>query len=244
MRSAERLLAAAALLGLLTLGGCSTLSNTVQAVKDTVVTPVAQALTPAPAASAPAAPAAAAAAASAPAKTAEPAVLLPPLDPAVQRAYDNAVRALRAGRSDEAEKGFKALAQVHPELGGPHANLGLLYRQAGKTTESVAALEKAVAASPQQAQFHHQLGLSYRAAGQFQKAKAAYERALELEPDYAAAVLNLGILNDLYLDQPARALELYERYQALTGAKDAAVAKWAIEVKNRKDKLATKKEPS
>lgn len=238
MRSAERLLAAAALL---VLGGCSTLSNTVQAVKDTVVTPVANALTPAPAASAPAAPAAAA---SAPVKPAEPVVAQPPLDPAVQRAYDNAVRALRAGRSDEAEKGFKALAQVHPELGGPHANLGLIYRQAGKTAESVAALEKAVAASPQQAQFHHQLGLSYRAAGQFQKARAAYERALELEPEYAAAVLNLGILNDLYLNEPARALELYERYQALTGGRDQAVAKWAVEVKNRKDKLATKKEPS
>ena len=235
MRSAERLLAAAALL---VLGGCSTVTSTLQSVKDAVVTPVANALSPAPAASAPAA------AASAPAKPAEPVVVLAPLDPAVQRAYDNAVRALRGGRTDEAEKGFKALAQVHPELGGPHANLGLIYRQAGKTAESVAELEKAVAASPQQATFQHQLGLSYRAAGQFQKAKAAYERALELEPDYAAAVLNLGILNDLYLNEPARALELYERYQALTGAKDPAVAKWAIEVKNHKDKLLTKKEPS
>lgn len=238
MRSAERALTLAALLAALGLGGCSTLSSTVQAVKDTVVTPVANALTPAPAASAPPVEAAA------PAKPAEPVVVQAPLDPAVQRAYDNALRALRAGRTDEAEKGFKALAQVHPELGGPHANLGLLYRQAGKTAESVAALEKAVAASPQQAQFQHQLALSYRAAGQFQKARAAYERALELEPDYAAAVLNLGILNDLYLNEPARALELYERYQALTGGKDAAVGKWIVEVKNRKDKLATKKEPS
>lgn len=241
MRSADRLLTLAALLASFALGGCSTISSTVQAVKDTVITPVANALTPAAAASAPAAPAASA---SAPAKPAEPVVVQAPLDPAVQRAYDNAVRALRAGRTDEAEKGFKALVQVHPELGGPHANLGLIYRQAGKTAESVAELEKAVAASPQQAIFQHQLGLSYRAAGQFQKAKAAYERALELEPDYAAAVLNLGILNDLYLNEPARALELYERYQALTGAKDPAVAKWAIEVKNRKDKLLTKKEPS
>lgn len=238
MRSVERLAACAALIALLALGGCSTLSNTVQAVKDTVVTPVANALAPAPAASAPAAEAAA------PAKPSEPVVVQAPLDPAVQRAYDNAVRALRAGRADEAEKGFKALAQVHPELGGPHANLGLLYRQAGKTAESVGELEKAVAASPQQAQFHHQLGLSYRAAGQFQKARAAYERALDLEPDYAAAVLNLGILNDLYLNDPARALELYERYQALTGGKDAAVGKWIVEVKNRKDKLLTKKEPA
>lgn len=232
MRSAERALALV-LLGL-GLAGCSTLSSTVQAVKDTVVTPVANALAPAPAASAPAAE---------PEKKAEPAVVLGPVDPAVQRAYDNALRALRAGRNDEAEKGFKALTLSHPDLGGPHANLGILYRQAGKTAESVALLEKAVAASPQQALFHNQLGISYRAAGQFQKARAAYERAIELDANYAAAVLNLGILNDLYLGDNARALELYERYAALTGGKDAAVAKWTTELKNRKpDKLLTKKE--
>lgn len=235
MRSAERALA---LIALLLLGGCSTLSGTVQAVKDAVVTPVANAIAPASAASAPAV------AAGEPAKNAEP-VVLAPVDPNAQRAYDNALRTLRAGRNDEAEKALKALTQSHPDLGGPHANLGILYRQAGKLPESVAALEKAVAASPQQALFHNQLGISQRAAGQFQKARTAYERAIELDANYAAPVLNLGILNDLYLADNARALELYDRYMAMTGGKDAAVAKWATELKNRKpDKLLTKKEQS
>ena len=234
MRSAERALILSALLATLVLGGCSTLSSTVQAVKDTVVTPVANAIAPAPAA---------AASASAPARPPEPVIVQAPVDPAAQRAYDNALRALRAGRADEAEKALKALTQSHPELGGPHANLGILYRQAGKLPESVAALEKAVAASPQQALFHNQLGISQRAAGQFQKARTAYERAIELDANYAAPVLNLGILNDLYLADNARALELYDRYLAMTGGKDAAVAKWATELKNRKpDKLLTKKE--
>jgi tetratricopeptide (TPR) repeat protein len=232
MRSAERLLP---LLVLLALGGCSTLSGTVQAVKDTVVTPVANAITPA------IAPAEAASAPAAVAKKPEP--VLAPVDPNAQRAADPALRALRAGRHDEAEKALRALTQAHPVLGGPHANLGILYRQAGKPNESVAALEKAVAASPEQALFHNQLGISYRAQGQFQKARGAYERAIELDAGYAAPVLNLGILNDLYLGEPARALELYERYQALAGGKDATVAKWATELKNRKpEKLLTKKE--
>jgi Flp pilus assembly protein TadD len=201
-----------------------------------VVTPVANAIAPSPAASAPtAAPAAAVA------KKPEP--VLAPVDPNAQRAYDNALRALRAGRNDEAEKALRALTQSHPDLGGPHANLGILHRQAGKLNESVAALEKAVAASPEQAVFHNQLGISYRAQGQFQKARGAYERAIELDAGYAAPVLNLGILNDLYLGEPARALELYDRYLALAGGKDATVAKWATELKNRKpEKLLTKKE--
>ena len=237
MRSAERALTLAAVLASAVLGGCASLNSSMQAVKDTVITPVANALTPAPAASAPAA------AGAAPVRLPEPVIVQMPVDPAVQRSYDNALRSLRAGRNDEAEKALKALAAAQPELGGPQANLGILYRQTGRLPESVAALEKAVAASPQQAQFHNQLGISYRAAGQFQKARTAYERAIELDANYAAAVLNLGILNDLYLADNTRALELYERYMALTGGKDAAVAKWATELKNRKpDKLLTKKE--
>src|SRR5512139_87527 len=70
--------------------------------------------------------------------------------PAAQRAFDEARRAMRAGRTSDAERGFKSLAQVYPELGGPHANLGLIYRQAGKLPEAVAELELATKASPRQ----------------------------------------------------------------------------------------------
>jgi hypothetical protein len=43
------------------------------------------------------------------------------------------------------------------------------------------------------------------------------------------------VLNDLYLGNRPRSLELYERYLALTPAGDAAVGKWIAEVKNRKE---------
>ncbi len=159
--------------------------------------------------------------------------------PAVQRAFDAAREALRAGRVDEAERGFRALAKDHPELGGPQANLGLIYRQSGKLAESAAALEAAVKASPRQAAYANQLGITYRQQGEFNKAREAYERALELEPDYAAAVLNLGILSDLYLWDGKRALELYERYIALKPGGDAVVSKWIADLKNRKPKPIT-----
>ncbi|HET7794259.1 MAG TPA: hypothetical protein VFL64_12830, partial [Rhizobacter sp.] len=56
--------------------------------------------------------------------------------PAAQKAFDDARRAMRAGRMDEAERGFKSVVQFHPELGGPHANLGVIYRQANKLPQS------------------------------------------------------------------------------------------------------------
>ena len=70
--------------------------------------------------------------------------------------------------------------------------------------------------------------------GQFAKAQAAYERAIALDPGHAAAVLNLGILHDLYLGNGAKALELYDRYLVLSPAGDASVTKWAADLRNRK----------
>lgn len=221
MRSVDLTMRSAFVIALLSLGGCSTLSEGVKAVQDAVVTPVAKAVAPAPAASA--------ASAAAEAKPARPEVA-----PEVQRAYDDALRAMRAGRTEDAERAFKTLAQAHPELGGPQANLGVIYRQAGKFEESVAALERATQASPDQPVYFNQLGISCRHAGQFAKARTAYERALALDPNYASAQLNLGILFDLYLRDNARALEAYERYAELSGGKDATVAKWVTELKNRK----------
>jgi Flp pilus assembly protein TadD len=166
-----------------------------------------------------------------PPKRAEPEV---PVDPRAQAAFDTARRAMRAGRNDEAERQLKALAQSNPELGGVHANLGLLYRQAGKLSESAAALEKAVQVSPDQALFHNQLGITYRLQGQFNKARDEYDKAIALDATYASPVLNLGILNDLYLQDRKRALVLYDQYLAISGG-DAAVTKWVADLKNRKD---------
>ena len=179
-----------------------------------------------------------AAAASAPQVAKAPAAPAPvpekPVDPITQRAYDEARQALAAGRVEQAEKGFKALTQSNPELGGPHANLGLIYRQAGKLDQAQAEFELAVKANPRQPVYFNQLGITYRQQGQFAKAREAYERAIELDPSSATAHLNLGILHDLYLADAARALELYDRYLSLSPEGDAKVAKWVADLKNRK----------
>jgi Flp pilus assembly protein TadD len=156
-----------------------------------------------------------------------------PVSPASQRAFDTARQALATGRTAEAERGFVALTKSDPELAGPYANLGLIYRQAGRTADASAALEKAVRLSPGSAELYNQLGVTYRMAGDFAKAKAAYEQSMALDPTYAPALLNLGILYDLYLWDGARALELYDRYLQLTPGGDAQVQRWVSDLKNR-----------
>ena len=173
--------------------------------------------------------------ASAPAAV-KPADPEPGISPAAQRAFDDALRALRASRTDEAERALVALTKSAPELAGPHANLGLLYARAGKLPQAVAALEQAVQLSPQQPLYFNALGIAYRQYGQFAKARAAYEKAIELDASYAAPLLNLGILHDLYLRDGPRALELYGRYLALSSNPDAVVTKWVADLKNRNGK--------
>jgi Flp pilus assembly protein TadD len=168
------------------------------------------------------------------------------ISPAVQRDFDNALDALNAGHSEEAARGFQALTQTHAELGGPHANLGIIYRQAGKPAEAVAELEQAVQLNPQQPVYQNQLGIAYRQQGQFAKAREAYEKAIALDPSYPAPYLNLGILFDLYFWDSKRALELYDRYLALTPGGDDKVVKWVADIKNRSQqsgKLSRQEQP-
>src|SRR5262249_12349341 len=140
--------------------------------------------------------------------------------------------------------GFLALTKSNPELGGPHANLGLIYRQKQKLDESVAALERAVKANPKQPVYYNQLGLTYRMVGQFINARDASDAAIALDPNYALAHLNLGILYDVYLWDGKRALELYDRYLSLSPGGDEKVKKWASDLRNRNQQrsLAARKE--
>jgi Flp pilus assembly protein TadD len=167
------------------------------------------------------------------------------ISPATAQSFEAGKRALEADRTQEAQRIFQALRQSNPELGGPPANLGLIYRQAGQLPEALAELEAAARLSPQQATVHNQLGITYRQLGQFDAARQAYEKAIALDANYAAAILNLGILCDLYLGDAARATDLYARYLALTPS-DATVGKWLTELKNRKPVAAAmqKKESS
>jgi tetratricopeptide (TPR) repeat protein len=78
-----------------------------------------------------------------------------------------------------------------------------------------------------------QRGILYREQGDFQAALHAYDQALTLQPDYALAHRNIGILYDLYLQQPGQALTHYKRYLELVGEDDKTVSGWVIDLERR-----------
>ena len=77
-------------------------------------------------------------------------------------------------------------------------------------------------------------------APQFAEAAAAYEHAIAADANYAPAHRNLGVVLDLYLGKPERALTEFERYQELS-REEKPVSVWIAELKQR---TAPKKAPS
>jgi len=156
-----------------------------------------------------------------------------PVKPQWQHAYDQALATLRGGQTGEAERKLLALTREAPDLSGPYANLGLLYRNAGRNVEAIAAFERAIEINPKRAVYYNELGISYRLEGKFDRARQSYRQAIDLDPQYAAAYLNLGILYDLYLQDPKEALPYYQRYRELAPADGAMVSKWIIDLERR-----------
>jgi len=158
--------------------------------------------------------------------------------------YAEALQLMKAGKSVDAELEFKQLTLAYPEYAGPQLNLGLIYLQSARLAEAQSAFAAVLEHNPGNSVAANELGITDRKLGQFKAAEASYLKALAAEPDYAAAHLNLGVLYDLYLGEPQKALEEFERYVAIAG-ENKQVAGWVAELHKRVGTTAAaKKDPS
>jgi tetratricopeptide (TPR) repeat protein len=69
-------------------------------------------------------------------------------------------------------------------------------------------------------------GIQFRQQGKFVEAEQAYQQAVAKDDRYANAWLNLGILYDLYRPDADKALQAYQKFQALQSTPDKEVAAW------------------
>jgi tetratricopeptide (TPR) repeat protein len=170
-------------------------------------------------------------AAAAPATPAAPSYDIPT---APARANSDFTRALALMRNDptQAILEFQVMTQSYPDLPGPYANLGVLYRNANQLAEAEAALAEATERASWDAQTWTEYGLTLRQAGKFAEARKAYEKAIEVNPSYAPAHRNLGVLLDLFLDDSLAAQTAFETYKTLTG-EDKPVSGWIAELRAR-----------
>jgi Flp pilus assembly protein TadD len=187
---------------------------------------------------APSAPVAAGAKAGAPG--APGAVANVPVTPRGKADWDRAVGFMRSGNNTEAELEFKQVALQFPQLSAPYVNLGILYRKAGRLEQSEDALKTAVERNDGSAVAWTELGATQRLRGEFPNAAASYEKAIAADPNFAPAYRNLGVVSDLYLGDPERALTAFERYKELTG-EEKPVSGWIAELRARTGKPPLKR---
>jgi len=103
---------------------------------------------------------------------------------------------------------LQKIIEQSPGVTAPYINIAIAYQHTGKAE------------------------LLYRKSGRFEEAREIYEKALKSFPEYYPAHRNLGILCDLYLNDPACALEHYEIY-SLYIPEDSHVKMWIADLRAR-----------
>jgi len=170
---------------------------------------------------------------SAPTSRVESAGHKPESSPALPADYDKALLLMQSGDYQAALPLLLDFIDKNPELAGPYINLGIAYQYTDQDEAAMKALKKAIELNPATASAHHQLGILYREQGDFESALSAYDKSLQLDAGYALAHRNIGILYDLYLGQPALALEHYKKYLELAAEPDPSVDRWLVDLERR-----------
>ncbi|MBI3773068.1 MAG: tetratricopeptide repeat protein [Gammaproteobacteria bacterium] len=154
------------------------------------------------------------------------------VDPAAQADYDRALKAMQDQKFGDAETIFFELVKNHPDYAGPYANIGILFKRKGKNNEAEQAFKKSLELNKENADVYNHLAILYRDQGKFDLARQTYEAGLQIAPAHPHLNLNLGILLDLYLNQPEKALGYFQTAQKLN-PDDKQIKIWLADIQKR-----------
>ncbi len=157
---------------------------------------------------------------------------VPKMDEASRRDFDRAVAMLKDQDYGQAIDLLEKVIEQSPGVTAPYIDIAIAYQRIGKPEQAEEHLKTALKLFPEHPVACNEYGLLYRKTGRFAEARAIYEKAIARFPDYYPAHRNLGILCDLYLNDPACALEHYEIY---SGARpeDKPVKLWIADLRAR-----------
>ena len=157
---------------------------------------------------------------------------VPKMDEASRRDFDRAVAMLKDQDYAQAIEFLEKVIEQSPGVTAPYIDIAIAYQRIGKPEQAEEHLKTALKLFPEHPVACNEYGLLYRRTGRFAEARAIYEKAIARFPDYYPARRNLGILCDLYLNDPACALEHYEIYSEAR-PEDKPVKLWIADLRAR-----------
>jgi len=109
-----------------------------------------------------------------------------------QLIFEQAIKATTAKKYAEAERLYRELLKIEPDVAPIWGNLGLLVGNQGRTAEAVRYLEKAVTLEPNTPTFRAHLAIFQYRQGQVAEAETNSRKVLEREPKNRLALANLA----------------------------------------------------
>ncbi len=155
-----------------------------------------------------------------------------PMKDASRADFGRAVALLESGRTAEAIALLKKVTVQEPGFSAPHVDLAMAYLRTGRQDQAEQHLRTALELVPGHPAASNEYGLLLRSRGRFPEAREVFQKAVGRFPDYLPVRRNLGILCDLYLNDPACALEQFEFYGRRMPA-DEQVRTWIAELRIR-----------
>jgi Tfp pilus assembly protein PilF len=154
------------------------------------------------------------------------------MDEASRRDFDRAVAMLKDQDFDRAIDLLEKVIERSPGVTAPYIDIAIAYQRIGKPELAEKHLKTALVLFPEHPVASNEYGLLCRKTGRFAEARAIYEKSIARFPEYYPLHKNLGILCDLYLNDPACALEHYEIYSNAR-PQDPQVTLWIADLSAR-----------
>lgn len=128
---------------------------------------------------------------------------------------------------------LKDLVAQTNKLSGPWVMLGDVELELGNTQIAEENFLKAIKINKNNVNAYLRLAMVQRMLGNYTGSQRTYGQALSIWRDFPEAHLNLGVLYDVYLNNPAKGLQHMQAYQFLTDNKNEEVAAWVQEIEKR-----------
>jgi len=154
------------------------------------------------------------------------------MDAVAHHDFERAVKSFKDEDYELAIELFDRVIEVSPAVSAPYIDLAMAYRKIDRPELAEDQLKKALDLIPGHPVASQEYGLLLRSTGRFSEAKEVYEQSLKEFPEYLPVRRNLGILCDLYLNDPECALEQYQQYSKYR-PEDEQAELWVAELRLR-----------